>query len=565
MKLLRLTSNKNSFKSIKFNPSGLTLIVGDSSVDHQEGSSNGVGKTLALKLVHHCLGARTDPKLKEWIPDWVFSLEFSLNGKEHVIERSADGKRLALDDKSIQHKKLLEWLNTSGIFRLDPELPEIKFRSLFTRFGRRLVEDCVDPVITHREQEYNGHLRSLYLLGVDCYLIASKKQHKKRIDELKIALRNWSTDSVLHDMFRAGSKPKVRADWLDKEIPKIKDDISRFRVAEDYRLIELTAGDLTKELREIEKQIAILGFQINGINKSLENQPDITRNELLELYTGLREIFKPEVLAHFDAVENFHNSLSVNRKIRLENDRTKLELKRKNLEVNRSRIGEKRDQLLASLQGKRALDEYASLAKQLARYETEREKLGEYLEFANNLQKQLQNIREKMVEEDREATNYAETNPLRTADQYFTSLAALLYPRTPAGIILSTNLGDNQLRYNLTVEIEGHDSDGINAARIICFDWTVLFKGSNHNCGFLWHDNRLFAHIDPKPRAAWFSNALTMAAANYKQYIASLNTENYETMKEYLNKSEIVQLQDSIAVTLRGDSPKNKLLGIQFG
>lgn len=541
------------------------MIVGDSSVDHQEGSSNGVGKTLALKLVHHCLGARTDPKLKEWIPDWVFSLEFSLNGKEHVIERSADGKRLALDDKSIQHKKLLEWLNTSGIFRLDPELPEIKFRSLFTRFGRRLVEDCVDPVITHREQEYNGHLRSLYLLGVDCYLIASKKQHKKRIDELKIALRNWSTDSVLHDMFRAGSKPKVRADWLDKEIPKIKDDISRFRVAEDYRLIELTAGDLTKELREIEKQIAILGFQINGINKSLENQPDITRNELLELYTGLREIFKPEVLAHFDAVENFHNSLSVNRKIRLENDRTKLELKRKNLEVNRSRIGEKRDQLLASLQGKRALDEYASLAKQLARYETEREKLGEYLEFANNLQKQLQNIREKMVEEDREATNYAETNPLRTADQYFTSLAALLYPRTPAGIILSTNLGDNQLRYNLTVEIEGHDSDGINAARIICFDWTVLFKGSNHNCGFLWHDNRLFAHIDPKPRAAWFSNALTMAAANYKQYIASLNTENYETMKEYLNKSEIVQLQDSIAVTLRGDSPKNKLLGIQFG
>jgi uncharacterized protein YydD (DUF2326 family) len=224
-----------------------------------------------------------------------------------------------------------------------------------------------------------------------------------------------------------------------------------------------------------------------------------------------------------------------------------------------------RDKLLATLQGKRALDEYASLAKQLARYESERERLGEYLEFANNLQKQVQNIKEKMVEEDREAANYSESTPLLEADKYFSVLAELLYPRTPAGIILDTNLGDNQLRYNLEVEIEGDESDGINAARIICFDWVLLLKGANHNCGFLWHDNRLFAHMDPKPRAAWFSNVLAMASANYKQYIASLNTENYEAMKEYLTDSEFNELQNSIVVTLRGDLPKNKLLGIQFG
>lgn len=565
MKLIELSANQKSFKTIRFNPNGLTLIVGDSSPDRQEGSSNGVGKTLALKLVHHCLGATLDKKLKAGVPDWIFSLEFSINGKDHLIERSADGKKLAFDEKKISYKKLLEWLNGSGVFRLDPELPGLTFRSLITRFGRRHLKDCVDPITTHKEPDFDGLLRSLYLLGADCQLVVAKKSHKNRIDELKKNLKNWDSDHVLRDMFRAGSQPKVRAEWLDKEIPRIKEDLSRFRVAEDYRAIELEAGELTRELREIEKQIAVVKFQVDGINKSLENHPDIRKDELLELYEGLQEVFKPEMLAHFDAVENFHNSLSFNRKTRLESDKTRLNSRMKELEGNRNRIGEKRDQLLANLQGKRALDEYASLAKQLARYEGEREKLGEYLEFANTLQKHVQGIKEKMVVEDREAASYADSTPLSQADKNFSALAELLYPRTPAGIILEANPGDNQLRYNLTVEIDGDDSDGINAARVICFDWGLLLNGANHNCGFLWHDNRLFAHMDPKPRAAWFSNVLATAAVNGKQYIASLNTENYEAMKEYLSDSEWNGLQDSVVVTLRGDRQENKLLGVQFG
>ena len=58
---------------------------------------------------------------------------------------------------------------------------------------------------------------------------------------------------------------------------------------------------------------------------------------------------------------------------------------------------------------------------------------------------------------------------------------------------------------------------------------------------------------------------LATAAVNSKQYIASLNTENYETMKEYLTESQWSELQDSVVITLRGDRPENKLLGVQFG
>jgi hypothetical protein len=50
-----------------------------------------------------------------------------------------------------------------------------------------------------------------------------------------------------------------------------------------------------------------------------------------------------------------------------------------------------------------------------------------------------------------------------------------------------------------------------------------------------------------------------------KQYIASLNTENFDAMKPYLDDDVAKAIADSVRLTLRGDKPQNKLLGIQFG
>jgi uncharacterized protein YydD (DUF2326 family) len=115
------------------------------------------------------------------------------------------------------------------------------------------------------------------------------------------------------------------------------------------------------------------------------------------------------------------------------------------------------------------------------------------------------------------------------------------------------------------VEIEGDDSDGINSARILCFDWLLLMRGARHTVDFLWHDNRLFADIDPGCRAAWFSYVVKALSGTGKQYIASVNTENFNTMTPYLGAESKDALQNSIRLTLKGDHAENKLLGVQFG
>ena len=49
------------------------------------------------------------------------------------------------------------------------------------------------------------------------------------------------------------------------------------------------------------------------------------------------------------------------------------------------------------------------------------------------------------------------------------------------------------------------------------------------------------------------------------QYIATLNTENYEAMKQFLSTEMQEKLGKAVVLTLKGDKPENKLLGIQFG
>lgn len=566
MRLIQLSCDRPEFHTVKFNRSGLTLIVGDGSKDKtEEGSSNGVGKTLALGLIHHCLGANADPRLKKAVPAWNFELIFEISQQEHVIRRSGDGKKVFLDGKKTGVAALRGWLNDSGIFRIEPGVPMLSFRSLFKRFGRYRREDCLNPIITRKEGEFEGSLRSLYLLGFDWSLAVSKRERKLELEHISQSLSNWAGDAILHEMFRAGSQPKVRAEWLEREIPRLKRDLEAFQVAEDYRAIEIEAGELTGELREIDKKLAINKFQRQNIDRALELQPDITKNDLLELYSGLESVFKPEALHHFDAVEEFHATLAGSRRARLERDRLELLATSDRLASERNNVASKRDQKIESLQGKRALDEYAAIARHLAALEEEQSRLREYLTFSTSLQEKAQLIREKRVEEDRSATQYILSNPSAEADAFFAQMANKLYPQAPAGIVIENNTGDNQLRYNITVQIEGDDSDGINAARILCFDYLLLMRGANHTMDSLWHDNRLFANLDPKVRASWFLEAVDGLIGNGKQYIASINTENFVAMKEFLATERWAELEDAVTLTLRGDQPENKLLGIQFG
>ena len=84
MKLISLSANVATFHTIKFNPAGISLISAHRRTHQTNRTYNSVGKSLAIYLIHFCLGAKATPDFKEKLPGWGFRLDFMFNdGTQH--------------------------------------------------------------------------------------------------------------------------------------------------------------------------------------------------------------------------------------------------------------------------------------------------------------------------------------------------------------------------------------------------------------------------------------------------------------------------------------------------
>jgi len=566
MRLLSLQCDRPSFKRLDFRPEGLSVIVGDAG--DGEGSANGVGKTLALRLVHHCLGARVDRRdvLAQGVGQWRFALEFELNGGRHRIERNGDGSDIELDGRALRSQSLREWLNAHGPFVIPAEVQRLSFRALYRRFARYDRRgDLTDPVQLHQEKPFEALARSLYLLGADITLVLRKadlRERYNRIDEARRLLQG--SDTRLSELLRVGINPQAQIADLEERTARLRARLEVMEVAEDYEQRRQEADRLTSEVRARETRLAQIDFQLAGIERALQMRPDIEREALLGFYQGLEQVFRPEALANLETVERFHRSLAQARRSRLERDRLSLQDERERAESERIRLARERDGLLAFLGKHHALDDYLTVAGQLARMESDLALLKQYRDTEQTWEKEMIKLRTDLAQDDRRAADYLATQPLAWADRRFRELIKALYPREAAGIVLENNTDNNKLRYNLKVQVQGQGSDSINAARIMAFDWIVFRHGANHTMRHLWHDNGLFDPIDPNQRAAWLRLTRQALAGSGAQYIISINTENYTSTRTLLGEDG-AWLDESVILRLSGEADTRKLLGVRIG
>jgi len=563
MKLIELNASSPTFKPLKFNQTGLSLILGNKS-DSSAGGSNGSGKTLALWLVHLCLGSTTiSEPIKKHLPEWEFELQFSIRGKKHDVVRSGDGKKIALDGKKITFSNYKKWLNEQGIFRLIPDVTTITFRSLFSRFARRGKADWHYPEKITGEQDAVAILRTLYLLGEDPSSMLRKMQNKKEIDDINKALKTWKADPALKNLGYSGLKPQTQINYLKTQIQKLETDIKNFEIAENYRALETEANQKTEDIREIDKKIAQLSYEKTSIETSLKVEPDISRKELLKLYEGLEQIFKPEALAHLSSVEQFHENMLTNRRKRLNADRVRIEAEIQQHGNSREKFVSEREKILKHLHGKKALDEYAAVVNQLGILKEQCASLEKFNEIEQELERKKLELKQRMAADDALAAAYKDTNPLSSYNDTYARLIAQMYSNIASGLVLENNTGDNsQLRFNFKVDMEGSESEGLNAARIVSFDWLLFMYGKNHSMNFLWHDSSLFSDNDPGPRARWFTHALQALRNTGKQYIVSLTHENFTSMEEHLDKEIFTKLTEAKIIDLGNANANEKLLGI---
>ncbi len=298
----------------------------------------------------------------------------------------------------------------------------------------------------------------------------------------------------------------------------------------------------------------------------MKTRPDVAPEALFQVYREADASLPESVVRRVEEVAAFHGDLITNRTARLSSEKERLsgDLDRVNERIER--LGRERDTLLAFLASHRALDEFVAISNLLADTRLRSQKIQDYAALLDRYTDRQQELQVQMANANVAAGSYLKESKSvveENLDQ-FRFFSQQFYESRPGGLTVKNNEGDNQMRFEIDARIQDDASDGINEVKIFCFDMAVLTLRHSHRVGFLFHDSRLFSDVDKRQRATMFRVAHDVTRAHGCQYIATINEDQIDGMRDQFSIEEFEEcLVDPVVLRLTDESPEAKLLGIQ--
>ncbi|HHX24599.1 MAG: DUF2326 domain-containing protein [Tepidanaerobacteraceae bacterium] len=572
MQLIKVYSNMETFREVKFNERGLSFIVAkqkNPEVTEKGQTYNGVGKSLLVRIIHFCLGARKKnyKKFCEKLPGWEFYLDFKIDNKIYTAKRSTDNpNRIFLNGEELSVNKFNKKMGQL-CFDIPKDISFLSFRSLipfFIRPNRESYVSYFNPGKTG--SNYQTLLYNAFLLGLDVFLVQKKRKIRKEQERIGELEDNFKKDSLLRDFFTGNRDVTLTLIDIEEQIKKLDDNLRNFKVAEDYHEVQIEADNVERELFTLNNEIIMLQNNIKNIDKSLHITPDLNKSDIKHIYDEANIYFTNNMNRTLDELENFYNKLVTSRKKRLLEQRNRLSAEIQSKSNKLKLLQEEFDKLLQYLGEHQALDVFVSLSNKSASLKSERDSLKKYQELQSEY-KEKQRQAEKDLLDLAEATEKylkeIESDIVELRD-HFRGLAKTFYPKSAAGLTIENNDGANQLQFNIDAKIESDTSDGINNVKIFCYDLTMLFKGHNHRVNFIFHDSRLFDGIDERQKADIFKIVYEKFTNQNKQYIATVNQNQLDEVNRLISEEHFDNIfTKNTVLTLTDEADSQKLLGIK--
>ena len=289
MKLISLSANVASFHTIKFNPMGISLISAHRRTAETNRTYNSVGKSLAIYLIHFCLGAKATPDFKEKLPEWAFRLDFMFeDGSSHYSYRSTENDGTIIFDDQEMKIKVFNKMMGEKLFGLNEDNRFLSFRSLITRFIREGKNGYTSfNTFKAKEQSPIDLVNTAYLLGLDVNRIIRKIDLKEEDDLLKQQETNLAKDPVMHSLLLGSERIEdidLRLLDIRQQIDKLQHNIRNFVIAEDYGEIKLQADAISQDLYSWRNIVTKCNIALANISRSLERKPDIKKQNLVSFF-----------------------------------------------------------------------------------------------------------------------------------------------------------------------------------------------------------------------------------------------------------------------------------------
>ena len=333
MKIKKLIVRKTQpseeiIRDITFNLKGLNLIVDNTPEDLIE-SGNSVGKSTTIKIIDLCLGAKSIRELyydsdtrsenkdvKDFLSEYKVQAELILvDKKEKIYSIKRDlyprGNKYIFDESYNQNdfwnelKKLL--------FNLSE--PNPTFRQLIPKFVRleNTAEDKMIkylPIMTTSD-DYDAIYSFLFQIYTE-KLISKKNELAGRIAECQKTIQALEKSKSITSL----SLLKQSLEIIDSDLADLYKKRQQLSYMDSYRDELDTKRKLTVRINDLQEKMQLVDFEIENINKSIENlskeKRDIDFGTLKAIYTEAQS-YVPDLQKSFEEMVNFHNSMIQNR------------------------------------------------------------------------------------------------------------------------------------------------------------------------------------------------------------------------------------------------------------
>ena len=571
MQLISLTANKESFRPVHFkNEIGLNFIVAiqkNPESSDKGNTTNGVGKSLIVALIHFCLGSSKKDSLKKDLSGWSFLLTFKIGSETFKSERSTDKQDVIfLNGQEISLPKFRNKFE-SLLFDIPVGTSQLSFRSLlpfFIRPRKASYTDYDNP--NSVKNDYQIQITNALLLGLDVLLVEEKFKLRKEKERIKNLVKELNQDELLKDFFNQKKDATLEGQQVKEDILKLENDLKSFKVADDYYEINKDADRIKLEIEKAKNKIILIENQLLNIEETRKISPDIKRENIEKIYKEASAVFNQESLKTLEDLEKFYKHLSSNREKRLLDKKNELLRSLNDLRKNIDQKKIELDSKLKYLDTHQALDIVLKLKDKLSDLKAKEDNIQRYDALISKYQKSKIKTEKDFIASTEKTQYYLDDakEVIKSTTDFFREIAKRFYPNATAGITVRNNDGDNQIRYDIDAKISADRSDGIGNIKIFCYDLTILLKGFAHRVNCIFHDSRLLSDTDPRQIAELFKILNEFIQASGKQYILSLNQNQLDEVKKYLTEIEYQTIiQQNICLELKDELPEDKLLGIQ--
>ena len=553
-KLVKLFSNNEGFHPVEFHD-GLNVILGKRTKANSK-TTNGVGKSLIIKLIDFCLGSDKIDEFSDPLKGWIFYLDVEIQGTIHHISRAIDNQtKLTFDDQELGCKKFREKLS-SEIDQND----DFSFRQIISKFLRRekYAYTSFDKYV-EKEQEADVCAILIYLLGLDYKYCFRKKANKVSINELKDFKKTYKNNSAIKDVLDINDNNiDIEISNLEYEIEEKECLLAETKFAENYEDIKGKTVVLSQELNFLENEKFYLERRKENILQGLEKTNSVSLSDVRNLYEKANIAWNSELSHNLEEVESFHNQLFEKRKIELNKELLIVEenLATANKELNKKQ--QEYNQLISFLRTHSDIDEYYEQLKYIDALKDKKNELLKIQSLEKDFENKIIELKKDKNNEDANAQVYIESvnKVIKELNKIFISYAKKLYPDKTSGLSIQNNTGDNQTRFDIYPKITSDGSDGIKEMIIFCFDLMIL-KRKVTSQGFIYHDSLLVSDVDARQKEILFN--IVKEEIGDLQYIININEDQIESFNGITKK----YIYDNLSLELSDESAKTKLLGVE--